>query len=170
MGEQPGKPEGDEPHHHRADGRDERPGGRAGNAVAPDELIGRPLEHFQEKRHVDGVVESHLPQPHQDAAGHRARVLRIEHGRDQRDGHMVAPDMLRPAGGGADGAGGAGLDAGPATDALGDNADRAVVPDADRLGRADPQAGGAAGAALFVEPDVVRELRLGGHVFFPSSR
>ena len=82
---------------------------------------------------------------------------------------MVVPDMLGPAGGGADGPGGAGLDAGPAADALGDNADRAVVPDADGLGRADPQAGGAAGAALFVEPDVVREVRLGGHVFFPSS-
>jgi len=43
----------------------ERPGG----AVASNELLGRNLEHFKEKRHVDRVVKPQLAQPHQDTAG-----------------------------------------------------------------------------------------------------
>ena len=85
-----------------------------------------------------------MPQAQQNVVGHGIGELRIEDGGHQRDGHMILPDVLRFAGGGGDGAGRAGLDTGAAADALVDKAKGSSGgADADGLGRADLQAGGA---------------------------
>jgi hypothetical protein len=81
---------------------------------------------------------------------------------------MIPPDAFESDGGGTYGAGRTGADAGSAADALIDDTNRFFLADANGLGRADPQAGGAAGATLFMEADVMGAVAHTGHGLYPA--
>ena len=96
-------------------------------------------EYFKEIRHVDSVLKAHMPEAQQYVFGHHAGKLRVEHRRNEGDGHMIVFQNTGAFGGRTDSAFTTGADAFAAADTLFNYADGLLIFNPDGLGGAVPQ-------------------------------